>query len=241
MKNIDISSEKIIIALDGMDKKNVLNLLEKIPEIIWVKVGLELFVSEGPDVLSILRDKGKKIFLDLKFHDIPTTVARACYEASQTGSELISVHTCAGIKALKMANEAAHEGAAKFNLKPPKLLGITVLTSWTPESFASDLLINQPIDQRVNHLAEIASKSGLGGCVCSPKEVKFLREVYSDTFELVTPGIRPLGADVNDQSRISDASQAIKMGASKLVIGRAITQSNDPANMFKIFCNKVVV
>ena len=241
MKNIDISSEKIIIALDGMDKKNVLNLLEKIPEIIWVKVGLELFVSEGPDILSILRDKGKKIFLDLKFHDIPTTVARACFAASQTGAEFISLHTCAGMKALKMAKEASQEGAAKVNLMPPKLLGITILTSWKQEDFVSDLLINQSIDQRIKHLAELASNSGLGGCVCSPKEVKFLREIYPESFELVTPGIRLLGSDLDDQSRVSDASEALKMGASKLVIGRAITQSNDPANMFKSFCDKVFI
>jgi len=189
--------------------------------------------------LSILKDKGKKIFLDLKFHDIPTTVSRACFAASQTGAEFISLHTCAGLKALKMANEAAHEGAAKVNLKTPKLLGITILTSWTRESFASDLLINQSIDQRVKHLAEIASKSGLGGCVCSPREVRFLREAYPETFELVTPGIRSLGSENNDQSRVSDALEALKMGASKLVIGRAITQSNDPAYMFKSFCDKV--
>jgi len=234
-------SEKIIIALDGMDKTKVFNLLEKIPEIIWVKVGLELFVSEGPDILSILRDKGKKIFLDLKFHDIPTTVARACFAASQTGAEFISLHTCAGMKALKMANEAAQEGAAKVNLMPPKLLGITILTSWTRKSFYSDLLINQSIDQRVKHLADIASKSGLGGCVCSPKEVRFLRQAYPETFELITPGIRSLGSDFNDQSRVSDASEALKMGASKLVIGRAITTSNDPSHMFKSFCDKVAI
>ena len=232
--------EKIIIALDGMDKKKVLNLLEQIPEVTWVKVGLELFVSEGPDILSILRDKGKKIFLDLKFHDIPTTVSRACFEASQTGAQYISLHTCAGMKALKMANEAAQEGAAKVNLLPPKLLGITILTSWTQESFVEDLLIDQLIDQRVKHLAEIASNSGLGGCVCSPREVQFLREIYPSTFDLVTPGIRSLGSDINDQSRVSDASEAIKMGASKLVIGRAITQSKDPANMFKSLCDKVL-
>jgi len=241
MKNIDNPSEKIIIALDGMDKNHVFTLLEKIPEIVWVKVGLELFVSEGPEVLSMLRDKGKKIFLDLKFHDIPTTVAKACFAASQTGAEFISLHTCAGMKALKMANEAAQEGAAKVNLMPPKLLGITILTSWTSESFSSDLLINQSIDQRVKHLAKIASNSGLGGCVCSPKEVQFLREAYPQSFELITPGIRPLGSDVNDQSRVSDASEAIRMGASKLVIGRAITQSNDPGYMFKSFCDKVIV
>ena len=240
MKNIDNPSEKIIIALDGMDKNNVFNLLEKIPEIIWVKVGLELFVSEGPDVLSILRDKGKKIFLDLKFHDIPTTVARACFAASQTGAEFISLHTCAGMKALKMANEAAQEGASKVNLSPPKLLGITILTSWTKESFANDLLIDQSIDQRVKHLAEIALNSGLGGCVCSPREVQFLREIYPESFDLITPGIRSIGSDNNDQSRVSDASEALKMGASKLVIGRAITLSNDPAYMFKSFCDKVV-
>lgn len=241
MKNIDNPSEKIIIALDGMDKNHVFTLLEKIPEIVWVKVGLELFVSEGPEVLSMLKDKGKKIFLDLKFHDIPSTVAKACFAASQTGAEFISLHTCAGMKALKMANEAAQEGAAKVNLMPPKLLGITILTSWTSESFSSDLLINQSIDQRVKHLAKIASNSGLGGCVCSPKEVQFLREAYPQSFELITPGIRPLGSDVNDQSRVSDASEAIRMGASKLVIGRAITQSNDPGYMFKSFCDKVIV
>ena len=241
MKNIDNPSEKIIIALDGMDKNHVSKLLEKIPEIVWVKVGLELFVSEGPEVLSMLKDKGKKIFLDLKFHDIPSTVAKACFVASQTGAEFISLHTCAGMKALKMANEAAQEGAAKVNLMPPKLLGITILTSWTSESFSSDLLINQSIDQRVKHLAKIASDSGLGGCVCSPKEVQFLREAYPKSFELITPGIRPLGSEVNDQSRVSDASEAIRMGASKLVIGRAITKSNDPGNMFKSFCDKVIV
>ena len=241
MKNINNPSEKIILALDGMDKNNVLNLLEKIPEVIWVKVGLELFVSEGPDILSLLRDKGKKIFLDLKFHDIPTTVARACFSASQNGAEFISLHICSGVKALKMANEAAHEGAAKVNLIPPKLLGITILTSWTQVDFADELLIDQSIDQRVKHLAEIASNSGLGGCVCSPREVQFLRQIYPETFELVTPGIRSLGSDNNDQSRVSDASEAIKMGASKLVIGRAITQSNDPAYIFKSFCNKVLI
>ena len=240
MKNTNNPSEKIIIALDGMDKHDVLNLLEKIPEITWVKVGLELFVNQGPDILSLLKDKGKKTFLDLKFHDIPTTVARACFVASQTGAEFISLHTCAGMKALKMAKEAADEGAAKVNLIPPKLLGITILTSWTQESFVSDLLIDQTIDQRVRHLAEIASNAGLAGCVCSPREVRFLREIYPETFELVTPGIRSLGSDVNDQSRVSDASEAIKMGATKLVIGRAITKSKDPSYMFKSFCDKVV-
>tara|TARA_B100001029_G_C14936607_1_gene380776 strand:+ start:68 stop:793 length:726 start_codon:yes stop_codon:yes gene_type:complete len=239
MNNINNPSEKIILALDGMDQKNVFDLLEKIPDITWVKVGLELFVSEGPDILSMLRDQGKKIFLDLKFHDIPTTVSRACFAASQTGAEFISLHSCAGIKALKMANEAAHEGAAKVNLKPPTLLGITILTSWTQESLIRDLLIDQSIDKRVKHLANIASDSGLGGCVCSSREVQFLREIYPENFELVTPGIRSLGTDINDQSRVSDASEALKMGASKLVIGRAITQSHDPAYMFKSFCDKV--
>ena len=241
MKNTNNPSEKIIIALDGMDKKKVFNLLDKIPEVIWVKVGLELFVSEGPDILSALKAKGKKIFLDLKFHDIPTTVARACFAASQTGTEFISLHTCAGMKALKMAKEAADEGAAKVNLMPPKLLGITILTSWTEESFVSDLLIDQAIDKRVKHLAELASSSGLDGCVCSPREVQFLRQIHPETFELVTPGIRSLGSDFNDQSRVSDVSEALNMGASKLVIGRAITQSNDPAYMFKSFCDKVCI
>ncbi len=241
MKNTINPTEKIIVALDGMDKNKVFNLLEEIPELVWVKVGLELFVSEGPDILKMLREKGKRIFLDLKFHDIPTTVARACFEASQTGAELISLHSCAGIQALKMAKESASEGAAKVNLPPPKLLGITVLTSWTKETFADELLINQSIDDRVKHLSEIASKAGLGGCVCSPREVQLLREIYPKTFELVTPGIRPLGIDHNDQSRVSDVYDALEMGASKLVIGRAITKSNDPGSTFRSFCNKAFV
>ena len=239
MNILNNPSEKIIIALDGMDRDDVFNFLEKIPDIIWVKVGLELFINEGPDILSILKDKGKKIFLDLKFHDIPTTVSRACFAASQNGAELISLHTCAGKKALRMAKEASIEGAAKVNLIPPKLLGITILTSWTQACFEEELLINQSINQRVKYLAEIASSSGLGGCVCSPREVKYLREAYPETFELVTPGIRSLGTNTNDQSRVSDAPQAIKMGASKLVIGRAITKSSDPASMFKNFCDKI--
>ena len=241
MSNIINPSEKIIIALDGMDKNMVFNLLEKIPQIIWVKVGLELFVNEGPDIISKLKDNGKKIFLDLKFHDIPTTVAKACFAASKTGAEFISLHTCSGIKALKMAKEAVNEGAAKENLEPPKLIGITILTSWTQESFVRDLSIEQSIDKRVKHLADIAKISGLNGCVCSPREVHFLRSIYPYDFELLTPGIRSLGSDFNDQSRVSDASEAIKMGASKLVIGRAITQANDPGNMFNSFCNKVSI
>ena len=101
-------------------------------------------------------------------------------------------------------------------------------------------MINESIDRRVKHLAEIASNSGLGGCVCSPREVRFLREIYPESFDLITPGIRSIGSDNNDQSRVSDASEALKMGASKLVIGRAITQSDDPAYMFKSFCNKII-
>ncbi len=233
-------SDKFIIALDGMDRNNVLNLLQKIPDLIWVKVGLELFVSEGPDILSLLRDQGKKIFLDLKFHDIPTTVSKACFFAAQTGAEFISLHVCAGEKALRMANESASEGAAKVNLPAPTLLGVTVLTSWTQESFLKDLLISQSINERVDHLAAIASNAGIGGCVCSPKEVEFLRQIYPEPFELVTPGIRPIGSNLNDQARVSDVSQAIEMGASKLVIGRAITNSSDPGKIFKCFCNQVL-
>tara|TARA_B100000700_G_scaffold228252_2_gene252125 strand:+ start:3543 stop:4268 length:726 start_codon:yes stop_codon:yes gene_type:complete len=232
-------NEKIIIALDGMNKNDVLSILEKLPDVIWVKVGLELFVSEGPDILSLLRDKGKKIFLDLKFHDIPTTVARSCFAASQTGAQFISLHTCAGKKALKMAKDAAKEGAAKVNLPTPKLLGITVLTSWSQRDFENELLINQSINERVKHMADIASTSCLGGCVCSPKEVQMLRSIYPEPFELITPGIRVSGSNFNDQSRVADVSQALNMGASKLVVGRAITHASDPGVVFKSFCQKV--
>ena len=232
-------SEKIIVALDGMNESEALSLIAKIPDLSWVKVGLELFVSSGPEFLNLLHNEGKNVFLDLKFHDIPMTMANACRQAARTGAKLITVHACAGREALFEANKAAIEGAGDLNFPPPTLLAVTVLTSWTAEKFAEDLCINQPLDQRVEVMANLASVCGIGGCICSPLEVQKLRQCYPHPFQLITPGIRSKGSELDDQARVMSASEAMKAGASKLVIGRPITRSENPSEAFQYFCNEL--
>ena len=234
-------AEKIILALDGMNESEALALIAKIPNLTWVKVGLELFISSGPEFLNVLQKEGKKVFLDLKFHDIPTTMAKACRQAARTGAKLITVHACAGHKALVEANKAALEGACDLNLPPPTLLAVTVLTSWTAENFAKELFINQPLNQRVELMADLASVSGIGGCVCSPLEVRKLRKIYPHPFQLITPGIRSRDAGLDDQARVMCASEAMKVGASQLVIGRSITKSENPSEAFQCFCRELAI
>ncbi len=233
-------AEKLIIALDGMSRSEVFEMISKIPELLWVKVGLELFVSTGPNIISDLRDKGLKVFLDLKFHDIPNTVAGACYQAASLGAEMMTVHACAGSKALLEAKNASVDGAKKSGLCPPKVLAVTVLTSWDERLFGEELLITQSIDERVDYLAKIAFGAGIDGCICSPREVANLRKIYPKPFELITPGIR-LGSDlVNDQARVMTPSSAISLGASKLVVGRPVTLAESPCEAFENFSRELL-
>ncbi len=233
------TANKIILALDGMNKDAVLDMVDKLPELIWVKVGLELFTSSGPEIINILRNKGKKVFLDIKLHDIPHTIGRATFEAAKLGAELITVHACSGSKALKEAKQASIQGALEVNLKVPTLLAVTVLTSWQQKNYSDEIGIKHSIEERVQFFAELAFKAGIGGCVCSPLEVKALRERHPLPFELITPGIRPLGADLNDQVRVMTPSKALTCGASKLVIGRAITKNANPSKAFKSLCDQL--
>tara|TARA_Y100001968_G_scaffold332409_1_gene390467 strand:+ start:2131 stop:2859 length:729 start_codon:yes stop_codon:yes gene_type:complete len=232
-------AEKIILALDGMSKEESLLLVSKIPKLCWVKVGLELFVRAGPELISVLRDKGKRVFLDLKFHDIPSTMSKACRQAAMTGAELITVHACAGRKALVAARNGAMQGAIESDFPSPTLLAVTVLTSWTPDDIAEDLLIDQPLNERVLTLAQLALSSGIGGCICSPMEVKKMRQLLPEHFELITPGIRLKGEDLNDQKRVMTPSDAISSGASKIVIGRSISRSNSPCLTFEEICHEL--
>ena len=134
-----IPADKIILALDGMDKSSSMSLIAALPKLTWVKVGLELFVKEGPSFVDELRKQGKKVFLDLKFHDIPTTMSKSCRQAAISGAGLITVHACAGRRALEESNKAAIESALDLGLPVPKLLAVTVLTSWTSSDFAKEL------------------------------------------------------------------------------------------------------
>ena len=209
---------------------------QSVPELRWVKVGLELFVAGGPAVVQQLRDQGKRVFLDLKFHDIPATMAGACGSAARLGAELITVHASAGSAALGAAQAEALESAAAAGLPAPTLLAVTVLTSWEQARFASELAIGEPLAAYVPRLAQLAAAAGIGGCVCSPLEVAALRATHPEPFALVTPGIRPAGAALGDQQRVLTPAQAVAAGASQLVIGRPITAAPDPAAAFAACC-----
>ncbi|MBC1260621.1 orotidine-5'-phosphate decarboxylase [Synechococcus sp. BSF8S] len=228
--------ERIILALDRRDTASALALADSIPTLRWVKVGLELFCSSGPDVVHQLRRRGLRVFLDLKFHDIPVTMAGACRSAARLGAELITVHACAGSEALAAAQAGALEGAAQAELPPPTLLAVTVLTSWEAERFRAELALEETPEVYVPRLAALAATAGLTGAVCSPEEVAALRQAYPEPFALVTPGIRPAGAPVGDQRRVMTPAAAMAAGASRLVIGRPISAADDPAAAFAACC-----
>ena len=237
--NIQSSEEKIILALDGLNKNEIINFLKKCPQIRCVKVGLELFCKEGPEIIKILRKMEKKIFLDLKIYDIPNTMYATCYQISKLGVDIISLHASAGSKSLKFSKQASLEGSSELNLKPPILLGVTVLTSFSSEDIKIDFNIQTSIEENVQKLAELSFKSGLDGCVCSPKELKTLRSTYDNNFQLITPGIRLEEKVIHDQKRVMTPKEAILYGASKLVIGRSITQSENPSRVFLEICENI--
>ncbi|MEC8604417.1 MAG: orotidine-5'-phosphate decarboxylase [Cyanobacteriota bacterium] len=229
-------ADRIIVALDGMAPEQALAFCRQLEGLRWVKVGLELFVQAGPEVVAQLREQGLRVFLDLKFHDIPATMAGACRRAAALGAELITVHACAGSEALKAAQAAAVEGAQAAGQPLPTLLAVTVLTSWQEQRMQQELAMAQGIAERVPALAQLAASAGIGGCVCSPLEAAALRRQHPEPFALVTPGIRPKGAAAGDQARVMGPAEAIAAGASQLVIGRPITQASDPSAAFERCC-----
>lgn len=232
-------ADRIIVALDGMAPDQALAFSGQVEGLRWVKVGLELFVQAGPDVVAQLRERGLRVFLDLKFHDIPATMAGACRRAAALGAELITVHACAGSEALQTAQAAAVEGAQGAGQPAPTLLAVTVLTSWEEQRLQRELAIGQAIAERVPALAQLSATAGIGGCVCSPLEAGALRAQHPEPFALVTPGIRPKGAAVGDQARVMGPAEALAAGASQLVIGRPITKAEDPSEAFAACCEEL--
>ncbi|ADI64116.1 orotidine-5'-phosphate decarboxylase [Trichormus azollae] len=223
-----MTTEKIIVALDVPDLESAITLVDKLPQVTFWKVGLELFTSTGPQILEILKSRQKQIFLDLKFHDIPNTVAGACRAAAGYGVDLLTVHATNGKDALKAATEAVQVGAEKAGTEPPKLIAITLLTSIYARQLVFDLKITLELPEFALQMALLAQESGLDGAVCSPQEVTQLRETCGNDFLFVCPGVRPLWADKGDQKRSLTPSQAIEAGADYLVIGRPITAASDP-------------
>jgi orotidine-5'-phosphate decarboxylase len=217
----------IIVALD-MSLKGALELVKKLdPEECKVKVGSQLFTSSGPEVIEKLNDLGFDVFLDLKFHDIPNTVRKAVEESMELGIWMLNVHSLGGKEMLRAASETVEQATVK-----PLLLGVTILTSLDDKAL-NTVGFGLPIADQVLLLAELCQREGLDGVVCSSKEVPVLRSQLNDDFIIVTPGIRSIGVDKEDQKRISSAARAIKNGANFIVIGREITLDIDPRNKIK--------
>ncbi|MBD2501822.1 orotidine-5'-phosphate decarboxylase [Anabaena azotica] len=221
-------TDKIIVALDVGDEESAIALIDRLESVTFWKVGLELFTSAGPRILQVLKSRQKQIFLDLKFHDIPNTVAGACRSAARYGVDLMTIHATSGKDALKAAKEAVEEGAAQAGVKPTKLIAVTVLTSISARQLAMDLKVPVELPEYALDMALMAQEAGLDGAVCSPQEVTQLRQTCGDDFVLVCPGVRPTWAEQGDQKRSLTPAQAIQAGADYLVIGRPITAAADP-------------
>lgn len=214
--------DRLIVALDFSSAAPARALLERLDgSCRWVKVGMELYYAEGNAFVQELRSQGYSVFLDLKLHDIPNTVAGAVRSATQAGASLLTVHASGGRAMMLAAAEAAAVPGA------PRLLAVTVLTSMDREQMAEVGVSLSPADQVVR-LGRLAWAAGIRGMVCSAEEVALLRAEFGDEVELVVPGIRPAGAAVGDQQRVATPAEAIRRGASRLVVGRPITEAEDP-------------
>ncbi|NEQ19118.1 MAG: orotidine-5'-phosphate decarboxylase [Microcoleus sp. SIO2G3] len=232
--------ERIIIPLDVPDEQAAIALIERLESVTFWKVGLELFTSTGPKILEVLKSRQKRIFLDLKFHDIPNTVAGATRAAARYGVDLLTIHATSGKDALKAATEAAYAGATDAGVKPPKLIAITLLTSISSRQLAFDLKIPLELPEYAQQMALMAQEMGLDGAVCAPQEVAQLRQTSGDDFLLVCPGVRPTWAEKGDQARSLTPAQAFKAGANYLVIGRPITADPNPELAWKRICEELL-
>lgn len=224
----DSDDPRVILALDYASDEDALSLVKMIdPAMCRVKVGKELFTRAGPSLIEKLHLLGFEVFLDLKFHDIPNTVAKACRAAAELGVWMVNVHTLGGRRMMEAAREAVDSCS-----HTPLLIGVTVLTSMGKEDLQEVGLSGEP-QENVLRLAKLAESSGLDGVVCSPQEVAALRETVVSSFCLVTPGVRPTGSSTDDQKRITTPEDAIDSGSSYLVIGRPITQAANPREVLE--------
>ena len=219
----------VIIACDFKDKADTLAFLDKFQEEKpFVKIGMELFYGEGPDIVRAIKDRGHKIFLDLKLHDIPNTVHKAMKNLARLGVDMTTVHAAGTIDMMRAAKEGLGEDAL--------LIAVTQLTSTTEERMQRELLISAPIADTVAHYARNAQTAGLNGVVCSPLEAALVKEACGRNFVTVTPGIRFADGDVGDQKRIMTPALARETGTEFIVVGRPITQADDVVAAYRRVC-----
>lgn len=220
-------SAKLIVALDFSNQTDAFNLIKHLdPNQCALKVGSELFTLLGTEFVRTLVDDGYKVFLDLKFHDIPNTVAKACHSAAQLGVWMINVHASGGCKMMRAAKAAVDE----YGVQRPLLIAVTVLTSMRSADLPA-LGLTASVEQQVSLLAQLTAEAGLDGVVCSAIEVPRVKELCGSHFLTITPGIRLLGDNPDDQSRIMTPLQAVKLGSDYLVVGRSITRVPNPGKV----------
>jgi orotidine-5'-phosphate decarboxylase len=215
---------KLIVALDVPDRAAAIQAVDRLSgHVGYFKVGLEIFTREGPRLVEEIRGRGEKVFLDLKLHDIPNTVAGAVRSACKLGIQMVTLHASGGPKML-----AAADQEARSSNSPPLLLAVTALTSLS-EAEINGLGVPGSVEQWVGRLAAVARDSGIPGIVASSRELSMLRSEFGNTFQYVIPGIRPAGTALQDQSRAAAPGEAVKAGADYIVVGRPILQAPDPA------------
>ena len=223
-----MADNRLIVALDFHTLEDVKTLVEELGDSVsYYKVGMELFYSAGPQVITYLKEKNKNIFLDLKLHAIPNTVGEGLCSLMRLGADIVNVHASGGFTMMKTAAEKLHALAEKQGVPCPKIIAVTILTSINEEDWAG-LGMECEIRQQVVRLAKLTKEAGLDGVVAPPQEASAIREACGPDFMIVTPGVRPAGAAINDQSRIATPASALTNGASHLVVARPIRAAEDP-------------
>ncbi len=230
--------DRVIVALD-CDRTTALDLAEKLSgHARWLKVGMTLFYSEGPEIVRAFKELGFKVFLDLKFYDIPHQVRGAARSASLTGADLLSVHGMGSGAMLAACREGAEEAAEQRDERT-KLVAITVLTSMSQDSL-TEIGIDSAVADEAARLAKLGVAGGTDGIVCSPMEAEAMRELLGPDALIVTPGVRPAGAALGDQTRVATPAEAIRRGASHIVVGRPVTGAEDPLAAFENIVSELV-
>ena len=229
MLNAELNAkDRLVLALDVDSDTEALGLVNELKDSVGTfKVGHQLFTAYGPDIVRRIIGMGGRVFLDLKYHDIPNTVAKAAAEAVKLGVSIFNVHGLGGLDMMKAAALSAGEAAEKLGRPCPIVLAVTILTSMDERSLRKELKITRSLQREVGHLARLAQRAGMHGVVASPQEIKMLKKVIRGEFVILTPGVRPAWAAQDDQKRIMTPSEAVHAGADYLVVGRPVLKAAD--------------
>lgn len=220
--------DRLIVALDLSELQQLDQALQDLSGVVsWMKIGMEMFYRFGPDVVRRVKDYGYNVFLDLKLHDIPNTVEHAAKNLTLLNVDMFNLHASGGQLMMSRTAATVMKTAAENGIKPPILIGVTVLTSFTPEQWSDEIKGGLPLDEQVIQFASLTKRSGLAGVVCSPQEIQAVKDICGLEFSTVVPGIRPDWAETGDQKRFTTPAQAIALGADYLVVGRPIMAASD--------------